>query len=64
MRRPVGVLVAIGIVLFGLELALPSSGHWPPGASAAFGLIGCVVIVAVAKLLGGLGLQHGETADD
>ena len=46
MRRPVGVLVAIAIVLFGLELALPSSGHWPPGASAAFGLMGCVVIVA------------------
>jgi hypothetical protein len=64
MKRAVGVLLLIVFVLFGLELALPSSAHWPPGASAAFGLVGCIVIVAVAKLLGGLGLQRGDTGDE
>ncbi|MGH7313240.1 MAG: hypothetical protein ACREJV_08710 [Candidatus Rokuibacteriota bacterium] len=64
MKRPLGILLLTVAVLLGLELALPSTGHGPPGAPAAFGLIGCVLIVGFAKGLGGLGLQRGETADE
>lgn len=64
MRRPLGVLLLTSAVLLGLELALPSHGHWPPGAPVAFGLIGCAVIVGVAKGLAGLGLRRTEAIDE
>jgi hypothetical protein len=63
MKRPLGVLVLAVAMLLGLELAVPARGHWPPGTSAAFGLIGCAVIVGVAKGLSGF-LQRAEKTDE
>ena len=63
MTRPLGVLILAIAILLGLELALPDRGHWPPGTLAAFGVIGCAVIVGVAKGLSGL-LQCAETTDE
>ena len=64
MKRPLGLLLLTVAVLLGLELALPSGGHGPPGTPTAFGLLGCAVIVAVAKGLGRLGLQRPEPTDE
>ena len=64
MKPPLGVLLLTVVVLVGLELVLPSRGPWPPGASAAFGLIGCLVIVGIAKGLAGLGLQRTDATDE
>jgi hypothetical protein len=64
MTRPVGILLATVAALLGLELALPAHGHWPPGAPAAFGLVGGAVIVGIAKGLGRLGLQRTEATDE
>ena len=64
MKRPLGILVLTIAILLGLELALPVRGHWPVGMSAAFGLLGCVAIVGVAKGLRRLGLQRPEATDE
>jgi hypothetical protein len=51
-------------ILLGLELALPPGGHWPPGTSAAFGLLGSAAIVGLGKGLIRLGLQRPESTDE
>jgi len=64
MKPPLGVLLLTVVALVGLELVLPVRGHWPPGAAAPFGLVGCAVIVGIAKGLAGLGLQRSDATDE
>jgi hypothetical protein len=64
MSRALVVLGLAVILLLALELAVPARGHRPPGTSAALGLVGCAVIVGIAKGLGRLGLQRPEIADE
>lgn len=64
MTPSLGVLLLAVVLLVGLELVLPSRSHWPPGASAAFGLVGCAVIVGIAKGLAGLGFQRTDASDE
>jgi hypothetical protein len=64
MRPLLGVLLLAVVALVGLELALPSGGHWPPGAAPAFGLVGCAVVVGIAKGLARLGLQRTDATDE
>ena len=68
MRRSWLVILAVALVLsvvfeFVLPIAKGHEGFWwspIPGFFALFGFIGCVAIVAVAKLVGHYWLQRKE----
>lgn len=70
MNRVTAILAAALALLIILE-ALFARHHHPvfpwhywPGFLAAVGVIACVVVVKVSKLLGKWGLQRGEEYDD
>ena len=56
-------LVTLTTLLIGLERMLLPSGPLPLGTFALGGVLGCVGIVVVAKLIGKLWLQRPETWD-
>jgi hypothetical protein len=58
------VLAANTVALVVLERVLLPPGPVPLGAFAVVGVIGCLVIVAVAKLIGKRWLQRPESWDD
>lgn len=57
--------VAVTVLAALAEVLLGAAPHGlPPGATGAFGLAGCVAIVAVAKALGKRWLQRPEPPDE
>lgn len=64
MTRLTGTLIALTALLTILEVALPSAAHLPPGTSGVFGIVGCLLLIVVSKLLGKAWLQRGEDHDE
>lgn len=60
MTRLAGALLALTALLAILEAALPSAAHVPPGTQGLFGVLGCVLLILVSKLLALIGLQRPE----
>ena len=63
------IVVMVGALSVLLEVVLRHEGHGPwwhvlPGFDLAFGIIGCVVLVLVAKAIGQIWLQRPETDND
>lgn len=63
------IVVLVGALSVLLEVFLRHEGHGPwwhvlPGFDLAFGIIGCVVLVLVAKAIGQAWLQRPETDND
>ena len=63
------IVVLVGALSVLLEVFLRHEGHGPwwhvlPGFDLAFGIIGCVVLVLVAKAIGQTWLQRPETDND
>ncbi len=68
-RSSLKTVVLVGALSVFLEVLLRHEGHGPwwhflPGFDLAFGLIGCVVLVLVAKAIGQTWLQRSETDND
>jgi len=67
---PTGLLWIAFALSVAVEWLLPAAGaslpwwHRLPAFHAAYGLAGCVLLVAVAKALGKLWLQRPEEPDD
>lgn len=55
--------LAVGLLLPAVEATLPW-WHRLPVFHGAYGLVGCVLLVIVAKALGKFWLQRPETGDD
>jgi hypothetical protein len=64
VTRLAGALLALTAGLGLLEAALPSAAHVPAGAHGAFGVVGALLLILVAKLLGAAGLQRPEDRDE
>ncbi|MGH7392294.1 MAG: hypothetical protein ACREM3_22975 [Candidatus Rokuibacteriota bacterium] len=60
MMKPLAALCGLAILLVALEIALVPEPHHGRGAFAVIGLVGCVTIVLVSKLLGKAWLQRPE----
>jgi hypothetical protein len=57
------VATAVAVAAFSaLEALLPV--HHAPGSLAAFGVLGCLAIVVVAKALGAAGLERPDSSDE
>ena len=68
-RSSLKIVVLVGALSVFLEVFLKHEGHGPwwhilPGFDLAFGLIGCVALVLVAKTIGQAWLQRPETDND
>jgi len=68
-RSSLKIVVLVGALSVFLEVFLKHEGHGPwwhilPGFDLAFGLIGCVVLVLVAKAIGQTWLQRPEPDND
>jgi len=64
VTRPAAALLALTALLALLEMALPSVGYAPPGTSGALGVVGCLLLIGVAKLLGKAWVERPEDHDD
>jgi hypothetical protein len=64
MTRLTGTLIAFTALLTILEVVLPSVAPVPPGTSGVFGIVGCLLLIAVSKLLGKAWLQRPEDHDE
>ena len=68
-RSSLKIVVLVGALSVFLEVFLKHEGHGPwwhilPGFDLAFGLIGCVALVLVAKAIGQVWLQRPENDND
>ncbi|HSE94184.1 MAG TPA: hypothetical protein VLF19_12820 [Methylomirabilota bacterium] len=63
MMRVLAALSGLLILLVALEIALVPEPHRVRGAFAVIGLVSCVTIVLVSKLLGKVWLQRPEPRD-
>ena len=68
-RSSLKIVVLVGALSVFLEVFLKHEGHGPwwhilPGFDLAFGLIGCVALVLVAKAIGQAWLQRPENDND
>ncbi|MBI2218998.1 MAG: hypothetical protein HYU51_17060 [Candidatus Rokubacteria bacterium] len=62
--RAIAVLVVVTALLAVAEVVLVAGPHYPRGVFAVFGLLGCVTIVVVSKLLGKIWLQRPAPSDE
>ena len=68
-RSSLKIVVLVGALSVFLEVFLKHEGYGPwwhilPGFDLAFGLIGCVALVLVAKTIGQAWLQRPENDND
>lgn len=64
MIRALALVMTLTALAVLVEWAVPHDAHVPRGTSALLGLVGCVVIVVVAKLSGKLWLERPEPPDE
>lgn len=63
MRLVRGLAILLGLFVV-VEIALHASHGVPPGTWAVFGVVGCAVLIVVAKALGKAALQRPEPPDE